>query len=143
MVNLENTCDALYSGIGNLPKLPEQYSIWFGGHNENSTYRVIINRDKEPRKKSWDKLLAAIYFGFPELDLSKNSKFKTNVWNTFLGSGYKLMDEENNKKITAYTPWYSFLLKPFLGGDLIVVKYEKKHNFLSNLFNRKESALSA
>ncbi len=126
--NLETKCDELYSRFGDLPREHStDYPIWFGGDNEKSIYRVLVNKDKKGRKDSWKNLLVN-YFKFPELDLSKDNKLKTNVWNTFFCSGYKVIDEENNRKITAYTPWYSFLLLPFIGGDLIIVKLDKNYH---------------
>ncbi len=122
---LENKCDELYSQFGNLSGMyPEEYPIWFGGNNEKSFYNVIVNKNKKGRKNSWKELLTN-YFKFPGLALSKENEFKSRVWNNFFGSGFKVIDKENKRKITAYTPWYSFLFRPFIGGDLILVKLKK------------------
>jgi len=125
--DLESKCDELYSQWGDLPGVrPKEYSIWYGGSKEGSSYRVIVNKDKKKRKESWADLLIN-YFKFPEISLSKENKFKTKVWNNLFCSGFKVIDEEKNRRITAYTPWYSFLFRPFLGGDLIRVKLEENY----------------
>jgi len=134
MTNLESLCDGLYNQWATLPGVyPREYPIWFGGHNYDSSYKVIVDKSinndgkRKSRKESWRNLLVN-YFKFPELDLSKNNKFDTKVWNTFLSSGYKVIDKQNNRKITAYTPWYSFLFRPFIGGDLIIVKVKENYS---------------
>ena len=138
---LENKCDELYSQWADLPGVAsKEYSIWYGGYKNGYSYRVIVNKDKKSRKESWADLLIN-YFKFPELTFSKEKNLETNVWNNFFGSGYKVTDKENNRKIIAYTPWYSFLFRPFIGGDLIVVKL--KENYDSNKDYQQEQPQAA
>lgn len=142
METLEKACKNVYHTFENLPMVyPEEYCIWFGKHNykNNHSYRVLVDKTKGTRKQSWEKLLTN-YFEFPELALSGNNKFETDVWNTFFSSGYRVIDTERKRLVTAYTPWYSFLFRPFIGGDLILVK-SKKYNGgiftrIKNLFTR-------
>jgi len=126
-MSLENICDNLYNEFACLPKKDKAYHDWFGGHKNRSSYRVII--DKTPsRKKSWDNLLCN-YFNIPWLDLLKNNNFETKDWNTFFHSGIKIIDKDNNRKIIAYTPWYSPLIRVFFGGgDLIITKIKENYN---------------
>jgi hypothetical protein len=127
MATLEDRCDELYNTFTNLPgSSPEKYHIWHAKHNENYSSRTIINKDGESRKKSWEKLLVN-YIKFPETSLSKSNKFKSYCWNTIFGSGFKIIDKENNLQTTVYTPWYYLLLKPFFKGDLIRMKVKKLH----------------
>jgi len=128
MAGLESKCDELYASFGDLPGIsPKEYSIWHAKHKGDYSKRTIINKDGKSAKDIWSSLIVK-YFKFPEIELSKTSRFKTHLWHSIFSRKYFIIDEDNNRKTTAYIPWYSFLLRPFLKGHIIVTKMKENYH---------------
>jgi hypothetical protein len=133
MVDLESKCDALWSSFGDLPGLfPKEYSIWHAAHKKDYSSRIIVNKNGKSAKEIWNGLIVN-YFKFPEVELSKGNSFKIELWHNIFSKKYSIFDEENHRKTTAKIPWYSFFLRPFFGGHIIITKIEE------NYYSRKQS----
>jgi hypothetical protein len=131
MTDLESKCDELYASFGDLPSSSsKEYSIWYSKHEGDYSTRIIINKEGKSAKDIWNQL-SVKYFKFPEIELSKKNHFKTHLWHNIFSRKYFIIDEDKNRKTTAYIPWYSFLLRPLLGGHIIITRM--KENYHSGL----------
>jgi hypothetical protein len=127
MADLESKCDALWSSFGDLPGLyPKEYSIWYASHKKEYSSRIIVNKSGKSAKEIWNGLIVN-YFKFPEVELSKSKVFISKLWHNIFARSYSIIDKENNRRTTARIPWYSFFLRPFFGGHIILTKIEENY----------------
>jgi hypothetical protein len=142
MTDLESKCDMVYGLFGDLPSsYPKEYKVWHSKHTEGYSSKILVNKSNESAKEIWAKL-NLYYSKFPEMELSKENKFKSHLWNNLFSKKYYIIDKENNRKTTAYIPWYSFLLRPFLRGHIIIMK-SKENYYKEAKDNAEDYAMAA
>lgn len=154
--NLESKFNKLSSDFADLPgRYPKEYPSRWSGDYGDIHYRILVNKSGKKIGDVWDDFLVS-YFSFQGYNLQQESlkengeKFNSNCekfnshsrnyW--FGGHGFEVIDKKNNRKITAHTPWYSFLLRPFFKGDLIIVKIKENYNSLKKAYNPSKKVYS-
>ena len=133
--------ESVYQSVKNLP-LRKGYDILSGHFDPNYSNQNIVDKTKGGSEETFNGLFQDFLKMIPEAKIIEEQKnysfkhkdengtnFKFDFQNYFYYRGITV--ESNGSKVTAYTcPIINTILRFFLGGDLIVVKNDRKYNVI-------------